>query len=124
MQPSAELLGIAEGYFEAGPAGAPAWRARFVEPTDHLRIIGTDEDEWLAGQAAFSALADESAHLESEVRVVLLNGEAFESGDVGWVAGRPEVTLPDGTTFMMRWTGVFEKPADKWLLRQMHVSRA
>ena len=124
MQPSAELLGVAEDYFASGPAGAQAWRARFVEPTDHLRIIGTDEDEWLVGEAAFAALADESAHLEAEVHVVLRDGEAFESGGVGWVAGRPEVTLPDGTTFTMRWTGVFEKSAEVWLLRQMHVSRA
>jgi len=123
MQPSAELLDIAREYFAVGPAGAPAWRARFVEPSDHLRIIGTDEDEWLIGDAAFAALADESSHLEAEVQVVLRDGEAFESGAVGWAAGRPEVTLPDGTTFTMRWTGVFEKPGDEWLLRQMHVSR-
>lgn len=124
MQPSPELLGVAEDYFASGPAGAPAWRARFVEPISHLRVIGTDEDEWLAGAPAFAALADESAHLDAEIQISLRDGEAFESGAVGWVAGRPEVTLPDGTTFTMRWTGVFEKPAGVWLLRQMHVSRA
>lgn len=124
MRPCAELLRVAEAYFEVGAAGARAWRAEFVEPSEQLRIIGTDEDEWLVGAAAFSALADESAHLESEVRVVLLDGEAFANGCVGWVAGRPEVTLPDGSTFLMRWTGVFEKPAEAWLLRQMHVSRS
>lgn len=100
-----------------------AWRSRFVESIDHLRIIGTDEDGWLSGQVAFSALADESAHLEAEVQVLLRDGEAFENGVVGWAAGRWEVTLPDGTTFTMRWTAVFEKSAGTWLLRQMHVSR-
>lgn len=123
MQTSAELLSVAEDYFQSGPAGARAWRSRFVEPSDHLRIIGTDEHEWLAGDAAFAALADESSHLDAEVQVVLRDGEAFESGAAGWAAGRPEVTLPDGTTFTLRWTGVFEKSAGDWRLRQMHVSR-
>lgn len=124
MQPSTELLAIVRDYFDSGPAGASAWRNRFVEHLDELRIIGTDEHEWLAGEAAFAALADESAHLDAEVRAVLRDGEAFESGGVGWAAGRPEVTLPDGTILTMRWSGVFEKSADGWLLRQMHVSRA
>ena len=61
---------IVRDYFDSGPAGASAWRDRFVEHLDELRIIGTDEHEWLAGEAAFAALADESAHLEAEVRVV------------------------------------------------------
>jgi len=123
MQPSAELRTVAEEYFAAGASGAPAWRARYVEASEDLRIIGTDADEWLVGEAAYSALADESAHLEAEVHLVLRDGEAFECNGVGWAAGRPEVTLPDGTTFMMRWTGVFEKVSSVWILRQMHVSR-
>ena len=123
VRPSRELLAVVEEYFANGPSGAAAWRGRYVAPDAALRVIGTDDTEWLAGPDAYAVLADESAHVDTEVPVSLREVEAFESGDVGWVAARPEVSMPDGTSLSLRWSAVFEKSRGSWTLRQVHVSR-
>ena len=122
MQPSPELLAVLREYFADGPAGMTAWRDRYVDARDELRVIGTAA-EWLAGDEAFAVLADESAHADVDVAVEVRDAEAFESGGVGWAACRPELRMQDGSGLSLRWTAVFERADDGWRLRQLHVSR-
>ena len=117
-----DLISVVEEYFAAGGERATRWRDRFVDQVDELRVIGTDESEWLSGAAAFAVFADPSAHVDSKPTVVLDDLEAYAHGDVGWVACRPLLTLPDGTTLTLRWTGVFVRTPEAWRLRQLHVS--
>lgn len=93
-----DLIPVVEEYFAAGGEGAAHWRDRYVDRVDGLRVIGTDDSEWLSGAAAFAVFADPSAHADSRPTFVLEDLEAYEHGDVGWVACRPLLTLPDGTT--------------------------
>jgi hypothetical protein len=122
-RPSPGLLAVLAEYFADGPAGMVAWRDRYVDRCAELRVIGT-AGEWLAGDDAFAVLADESAHADTDVEVVVRDAEAFESGDTGWAACRPEVVLPDGSRLSLRWSAVFERTHGTWRLRQLHVSRA
>ena len=85
-------------------------------------VIGTDDCEWLSGSEAFGVFADPSAHVDPKPSIVLNDLEAYEHGDVGWVACRPQLSLPDATVLSLRWTGVFERNRGAWKLRQLHVS--
>ncbi len=123
MEPSSELLRIAEAYFAAGRAGARAWRDQYVDDVSGLRVIGTDAAEWFAGSEAFEIFDNDDAHMDEDTSVTLCDGEAFVVGDVGWAAGQPQAELPGGGVVSLRWTGVFERVSNKWRLRQMHVSR-
>lgn len=122
MRACRELLDVVDEYFRAGGDGAVRWRDRYVDPVDGLRVIGTDDCEWLSGSEAFGVFADPSAHVDPKPSIVLNDLEAYEHGDVGWVACRPQLSLPDATVLSLRWTGVFERNRGAWKLRQLHVS--
>ncbi|MFP5488396.1 MAG: nuclear transport factor 2 family protein [Acidimicrobiia bacterium] len=115
------MIPVVEEYFSTG--GAAAWRDRFVDHAQGLRVIGTEDGEWLSGEAAFAVFADPSAHVDPMPSVVLSDLEAYEHGGTGWVACRPLLSLPDGSTLTLRWTAVFERTGPSWTLRQLHVSR-
>jgi hypothetical protein len=65
----------------------------------------------IAVQRSFGGVKIEAGHVM-----------AFSAGDVAWVADRPLVTLPDGTTIAMRTTLILYHENGAWKLIQQHNS--
>lgn len=121
---SPELSSVIAGWFKAAVAGDTSWRDKHVSPDASLRIIGTDPDEWLVGEAAYGFLRHEAETVGGRISVQLRHVEAFESGNVGWGVALPEITLLDGGKVTPRWSAVFLKDNGTWKLIQLHASIA
>lgn len=89
-----------------------------------LRIVGTDPEEWLNGEAAYGFLKREAETVGGRLTVKVLEAEAFCEGDVGWGVARPEISLSDGKKVAPRWSAVFHRQDGAWKLVQLHASLA
>jgi hypothetical protein len=124
MEESREICDVISGWFAAAEKGDTKWRDRHVSPHADLRIIGTDPQEWLKGQAAFAFLADEAAHVGGKISIVVREVEGFREGSVGWGCAVPEIALMDGRTVSPRWSAVFHLEDGTWKMVQLHASVA
>jgi ketosteroid isomerase-like protein len=124
VEPSVELREIILNWFAAAAAGDASWRDRHVSRHPDLRIVGTDPEEWLAGDPAYRFLKDEAANIGGKVTVVVPEAEAFVEGSVGWGVARPIITLGDGRKVSPRWSAVFRREDDGWRMIQLHASVA
>jgi len=124
MTPSADLRDIITGWFAAAESGDASWRDRHVSKDPHLRIVGTDPEEWLTGQAAYDFLRREAETVGGRLTVRVVEVEAFAEGSVGWGVAAPEITLSDGRRVTPRWSAVFHKEDNAWKLVQLHASIA
>lgn len=124
MEPSSELRDIIVNWFKAAAAGDASWRDRHVSRHPNLRIVGTDPDEWLDGEHAYSFLKDEAENIGGKVQVEVPEAEAFVEGSVGWGVARPVITLGDGRKVSPRWSAVFRREEDGWKMVQLHASVA
>jgi hypothetical protein len=122
MEPSPELAEIISDWFQSVASGDVGWRDRHVSRHPDLRIVGTDPEEWLSGEAAYVFLRDEAATVGGRVKVSLRDVEAFTEGTVGWGGARPVIALPDGSSVSPRWSGVFRREDGVWRLIQLHAS--
>ncbi len=124
MEPSQELRDIILSWFRSAAAGDAAWRDRHVSRHPSLRIVGTDPDEWLDGDAAYQFLKNEAENVGGKVTVEVPEAEAFIEGEVGWGVARPVITLGDGSTVSPRWSAVFHREDGGWKMVQLHASIA
>jgi hypothetical protein len=87
---------------------------------DAALLIGTEEDEWIAGRDACVAAFTEQA----QAGVVIEPGDiqAYAEGTVGWIADRPTVVLPDGRRVPTRLTAVFRLEDGRWQQLASHMS--
>jgi hypothetical protein len=122
MDTSAELQGVIRGWFESVARGDPAWLERHLSGDPRLRIIGTDPQEWLQGDAAAGLLRADLAGLGGAATVRVGEVEAYAEGDVGWGAARPEITLRGLGTVAPRWSAVFRREGGAWRAVQVHAS--
>ena len=124
MQPSSELCTIIAGWFAAAASGDVTWRDRHVSANPALRIVGTDPEEWLQGEAAYAFLRNEAATIGGRITVKVLEVEAFAEGNVGWGLALPEITIQDGRKVTPRWSAVFHREDGDWRMVQLHASIA
>ena len=124
MVPSAEIRDIITAWFRAAESGDASWRDRHVSALPGLRIIGTDPEEWLAGERAYGFLSHEARTVGGKLKVAVREVEAFEEGSVGWGAALPEITLADGRRVTPRWSAVFHREGEAWRMVQLHASLA
>jgi hypothetical protein len=87
-----------------------------------VRLVGTDPEEWLAGEQVATFLKQEAAALGGRITISVNDVEAYREGTVGWGMARPTMTLPDGTQFSPRWGGVFHQEDGEWKAVQVHAS--
>ena len=85
-------------------------------------LIGTDPSEWLTNYAAIeqvvtAALQTGSGRMPDSLEIL-----AFEEGTVGWANVRYTTKLPNGGSFMIRWSHVFHQEDGAWKLVNDHTS--
>lgn len=122
MQPSPELRDVIRGWFKAAETGDASWRDRHVLHHPSLRIVGTDPEEWLQGDAAYAFLKHEAETVGGKLKVQVLEVEAYEDGNTGWGLAKPEITLASGAKVTPRWSAVFRRDVAAWKLVQLHAS--
>jgi ketosteroid isomerase-like protein len=98
------------------------WANAHVSLQAGTRLIGTDPEEVLAGDAVARFLRNEATALQGRAQVDPGEIEAFVHGDVGWGFARPVVSFTDGPSVSPRWTAVFQREEGTWKLVQLHAS--
>ena len=121
MERSEELVGVMEDLYEAMRSGDVS---NFESAAaDDLLVIGTDPQEWWSGRdtvlAAFRAQAEA---MGGGFPVQAGDPVAYSHGDVGWIADRPTMTGPDGSSMPFRLTVVTVRDGGDWKVAQMHFS--
>jgi ketosteroid isomerase-like protein len=86
--------------------------------------IGTDEAEWWVGREAMAPIMEAQLKEMSAAGISFTAGAPVvsESGDVAWLADRPTIHLPDGSSQQLRATFVASREGDRLVVRQMHLS--
>ena len=80
-------------------------------------IIGTADDEWFTDREKLrSGFGYDGLRLEGG------DPQAWEEGDVGWVADRPTMHVPGRGSIRTRFTGVFRREGGTWRLVLSHFS--
>lgn len=122
IQPSTELMDVMTRWYTSFSSGDNDALEEILSHEPALLTIGTDPAEWIMGFDAIAPLYREQIGAVGGVRIEAGPIMAFSVGDVGWVADRPLITLPDGTSFTMRSTLVFQRENGAWKLVQQHNS--
>ncbi len=122
MQRSLELCAVIAAWFDSVAYGDSSWVDRHVSRQAGVRLVGTDQDEELVGEAVLAFLREEVEAMGGVVQVWLSHVEAYQEGDVGWGLAHPTLTLPNGKQFSPRWSAVFHREDGAWKLVQLHAS--
>ncbi len=122
MQPSSEIGAITAAWFEAVSKGDPTWVDRHISQKAEVRLVGTDPNEWLAGEQVAAFLKEEVQAMGNAVKVSMGELEAYQEGSAGWGLARPTLTLPNGKQISPRWSAVFHQEEGEWKLVQLHAS--
>ena len=120
MKESPELINIINGWFEAVVKGDPSYADKLL--SSQVRLVGTDPNEWMEGDAAIEFLKHEAQTMGGQVKVTHGKTEAYFEGTVGWGVAHPVISLPNGKKFSPRWSAVFHQEYDEWKLVQLHAS--
>ena len=122
IEPASELKELMLDWYASFSAGDIGAIEEILAHDPALLTIGTDPAEWVMGFEAIAPIY--RAQLDSVGGVKIAAGDlvALRSGDVGWVADNPKITLPDGSSFAMRSTLVFYREQGAWRLIQQHNS--
>lgn len=120
MQPSYELKDLMARFYEALTQGEMAFVERLISTQDHVLLIGTDPNEWMADLSTIMKTI--KAQAQAGIQVIAGDLQAYREGTVGWVADRARFVLPDGTETPFRWTAVLHQEGSAWKLVQGHAS--
>jgi ketosteroid isomerase-like protein len=121
MERSDELVQLTHAIYDAMANGDVAG---FEAATlDDVLVIGTDPQEWWTGRdTAAAAFRGQTEAMGGGFPVRAGDPVAYAHGDVGWVADRPTMTMPDGSSLEFRLTFVTVRTGGDWKLAQMHFS--
>jgi hypothetical protein len=109
-------------FYEALGSGDMSFFDRHFSTSDSVRGIGTDPNEWWAGARLAEVWKEQVAAMGGSMPLQPGDPEAYVEGSVGWVADRPSMRLPDGSSLPLRFTAVFHKEDGDWKLVQSHGS--
>lgn len=123
MQRSHELEAVFKRTMEALVASDAGATANLISSSTHVRLMLTDDDEWVQGHDEIAGLlvarAREAGMLSHDFEHV----EGFEHGSVGWVAALVASERPSLEPLRLRHTVVYVLEAGSWRAVQWHVSR-
>lgn len=122
IQPSTELKELMMRWYASFSSGDIDVIEEIFSHDPAFLTIGTDPDEWLMGFDAIAPIYRAQIGAVGGVQIEAGDMLAYSSGDVGWVADRPLIKLPDGTAIPMRSTLVFQRENGAWKLIQQHNS--
>jgi class 3 adenylate cyclase/ketosteroid isomerase-like protein len=124
MEPSAELQAVVGRFFAAVNARDAATFINFHADDPGVLFIGTDPEEW------WPSLQSLRPVMAAQMREFEAGGVTFDAGEVdahsegtvGWIAARPRLLFPDGSTGRLRFTGVLHLDLGVWRFIQWHLS--
>ena len=88
-----------------------------VVSRDAKLFIGTADEEWFIEREKLrSGFAFDGLRLEPD------DPQAWEQGDLGWVADRPVMHVPGIGALLTRFTAVFRREEGSWKLVMSHFS--
>lgn len=122
MQPSPAIREIQLSWVQATMARDLASVLALWSNEPGIMGIGTDPSEWLTTRAAIeqlerAALGGASRPMPDDLEIV-----AFEEGTVGWANMRYTAKLPNGGSFLSRWTVIYHREGGQWKGVNGHVS--
>ena len=122
MTPDRELVELTERVL-ATLAGNPDGPIEtFFANERGVLAIGSDENEWWDDYRRIVDVFRAQAEALRDSRVEASSPVAFAEGDVGWVADRPSLRMPDGNLIAFRVTGTALRRDGAWHFVQWHAS--
>ena len=123
MQPSPELHDLVFAFYRAANTGDTAFFDRAYSHRPGTLQIGTDVNEWWEGGDVIAKVwASQIEALGGSMPIYPVDVQAWQAGDVGWVASRGAIRLPDLPEVPIRFTGVFLREDGAWKMVQGHGS--
>jgi len=123
MERSDELRERMLSFYGALSSGDTDFLEEWYSSSPDLRAIGTDPEEWWQGaDKLIPVFREQIKAMGGRMPIEAGDPEAFVEGDVGWVADRANVRLPDGNALPLRFTAVFVREDGDWRAVQTHGS--
>ncbi len=125
MKADPDLRDIMLRWYTAMSRGDIAAVAALMSTQAGTLVVGTAPEEWWFGRETFvRVLKKQMEEVGGSLNVTPGDPIAHSDGDVGWVADRPLVSLPNGISIPMRITGVLRREDEAWKIVQWHASVA
>jgi ketosteroid isomerase-like protein len=122
MDQSSELKQAMLGFYQALSDGDAPAIERLISREAGVLNIGTDPEEWWAGHDTVAGVfKTQMEEMGGGFPIEAGDPQAYAKGDVGWVADRPKLKLPDGEV-PFRITTVFQKEGGEWRIVLNHAS--
>lgn len=122
MQASAAIRELEMQIFQLLLANDAAGIMALVSQQPGTMAIGSDASEWLTSYAAIEQMVSAGVETSGSRMPDSLEILAFEEGTVGWANLRYTTRLPNGGSFVTRWTDVFHQEGGEWKQVNGHVS--
>jgi adenylate cyclase len=122
MKRSHEIEAIVRRLWAARTSGDLEVMKGLWSSSEHLLIIGSDEQEWLEGPRESIPVATAQVEEWPIEKSELLNLRAYEEGSVGWAAIAERRTNTNGRTTTFRRSIVFMLEHGSWKIIQSHFS--
>jgi hypothetical protein len=88
-------------------------------------IIGTGgPDDWREGREAVLAAIEEQFRDYPTLQFQAGHMHSMVDGNVAWIAERPTISMPDGSSIVASHTAVFRREEGSWRLVSSHLSLA
>ena len=122
MTTSEDMTALLESIYASISSGDAS--AYLAHVSDDVMAIGTDEAEWWVGRDVMAPVVEVQLEEMSAAGIRFSAGEPVvgEAGDVAWLADRPTIHLPDGSSQQLRATFVASREGDRFVVRQLHLS--
>lgn len=124
VRPSPELLAVARRWIDAIPNRRANEIRNLLSEQDHLRFVGTGEDEFWSGEAVREGVGAFFGEIPELLQHEETFAEAYENNDTGWACLSHElifVNQPD-RAFQVRTTLIFVLEDGAWKIVHRHGS--
>lgn len=123
IERSAEVEAVVRRMWAAFAGGTSAAIANLTSSNPALRFILTADDEWFGNFDGVVELMTERGKRIGIERLEFDRIEAYQAGDVGWLAAQVTAHLGSGEAVTFRQTAVLIVEDGVWRLVQIHTSR-